>query len=88
MPSPLDAAPVPLVGQPVKVLGYVVSISVQCQCSPGDPFQALLRLDGGVYEAMPSRCSRCQTLYRVNAVAADPRGQLGFGFALERPVLA
>lgn len=75
----------PIVGQPVKVLGYTVLVAVQCQCSPGDPFQALVRLDGGLYEAVPSRCTRCQVLYRIGTVAANPQGMLGFGFIGEPP---
>lgn len=82
MPTLLDDPSVPLVGQPVKVVGYTIVVSAQCACTPaGTPFQAIVRLEG----PLASLCPRCLTVYSVHQMAVNPQGAMGFGFAMQKP---
>lgn len=84
-PTPLTAD-VPLIGQPIKVMGYIVMPLVQCTCGIDHPMQLLGQLSEGQWQTLPTMCPKCHNIYRIQAVGVDGRGLLGFSIELSRSV--
>ena len=86
--SPVLDASVPIIGQPIKVLGYTLLPVAQCQCGTNEPLQLLVRVAGGALESVKSTCPHCQNVYAVQQVGTDDQGRLKFAFLVERPSLS
>lgn len=80
----LDSA-VPIVGQPVTVLSYLVMPLVQCACGSA-PMSLVVQWREGQGQGLPATCSACQNSYRIQSVSVDARGLLVFGIEVLRPV--
>lgn len=86
MPSPLPfpASGVPLVGQPVHVLGYTVLVMAHCQCGKALPMQLMAQATVQGLAGVAAGCAACGTIYAVQGVQLID-GQLQFTLAMQRP---
>lgn len=86
MPHPLAfPSHVPLVGQPIKVLGYTAVVSVQCQCGAAVSMQLMVQANEYGLAGIPAGCGACRTVYQVQGAQAGPDGSIVFALAMQRP---
>lgn len=73
---------VPLVGQPLEVLGWTLVVSVTCRCDRPKVLQIVLTQNELGRNAGIGICPTCGRALHLAQVTMDPQGQLQFAFAV------
>ena len=88
MPNGSDLAvssQIPIVGQPIKILGYTVLVLAQCQCGHPLPMQLMAQLAETGLQRIASICPSCHLSVSIHSVTADPHGHLAFNIETANP---
>lgn len=89
-PLSFPAPPVPILGQPVKVLSFTILPLLECQCGqPGSTFQLIVVNDNGRLGSAPGQCKGCGSTFVVQGFQMVD-GQLLFtlGMDLKQPIVS
>lgn len=74
---------VPIIGQQIAVLGYLVLPLVQCGCG-APPMQLMGQQGSGPWQAPHVACPQCHNIYRIHSCGTDQTGQIRFGIEVSR----
>lgn len=78
---PFPAA-IPIVGQPVVVLGWTLVVNARCQCDRPTVVQLVIAQSELGRNANLGMCPHCARQMHIAQVTMDAQGQLQFGLQL------